>query len=472
MRQLHIALFALVFAGLSLAPSHRSWVFVGTANGAYAVALQALALGALLLDRDLRRRLFARADLPLGLLLLAFAASAGAARDAAVAGETYLQLAPLLLLAYFFAKGLFSDRGLWRPLVLVITAASAAVALYGIVEALSGFNPLYELLPRNPFYERYRQVHRPVSTQFNPGTLATYLLFAIPFAFHAARSSAGWTRRLASAALALDAACLVLTFSRGGVLGLAGAAFVWLALGRRFKAIAAGGALLLALALSAPLLPQQAFRFGFGWTLGGNTGIVSAYRLDRLEMAFAMCRSSPAFGVGLRHFRLRFEEFYPDREHLARSLEVEQLRGKPSIRRFADNMYLTILAETGLVGSAAFLFFVASLFGRGLAARRAAPRAEPAAGGTRRELLAVALAALAGQLLNMAGFEYLYWLAPCVLFGLACGALSALAAPGLDPRDAASGGGVQTSRPESGEACFRLASRQEMKLSSSWRSAL
>ncbi len=77
------------------------------------------------------------------------------------------------------------------------------------------------LIPESPYYERYRRVHRPLSTQFNPAALATYLQFATPLAFHAARTTRGSLRAVAGTAVALDLTCLLLTFSRGGFSGLA-----------------------------------------------------------------------------------------------------------------------------------------------------------------------------------------------------------------------------------------------------------
>jgi len=75
------------------------------------------------------------------------------------------------------------------------------VALYGLAETVLAFNPLYAFWVDNPFYQRYIEFPvRPMSTQFNPAVLATYLACSLPFSWALSRSQsnlAKWIGRSA-----------------------------------------------------------------------------------------------------------------------------------------------------------------------------------------------------------------------------------------------------------------------------------
>ena len=111
-------------------------------------------------------------------------------------------------------------------------------------------------------------------------------------------------------------------------------------------------------------------------------------------------------GIGLNHFRLRFADYYP-LKNMIHPINWEY--------RIADNMYLTLLAETGLAGISGFLIFIFSLLIQGIRKFKALKK------GPARALLLIPLMSLVGFLPNMNGYEVLYWPNIYLFFCLICG---------------------------------------------------
>lgn len=83
------------------------------------------------------------------------------------------------------------------------------------------------------------------------------------------------------------------------------------------------------------------------------------------ETAFRTFEEYPALGVGLGNYAFYFDEMLPDRP-LAQTPEVRRLVTPEADRNrliTAKNLYLRLLAETGLAGTAAFIAFVVAILG-------------------------------------------------------------------------------------------------------------
>ena len=80
-----------------------------------------------------------------------------------------------------------------------------------------------------------------------------------------------------------------------------------------------------------------------------------------------------------------------------------------------DNMYLTFLAETGIIGTSGFLIFIFFLLKRGFKSFK------ESVDENKKEILLICLSALIGLLVNMGAYELFYWNNPYILFCLICG---------------------------------------------------
>ncbi len=289
---------------------------------------------------------------------------------------------------------------------LVICIGSLLIALVGILELCFGKNLLYENFIFNPYYNRYIKYYpRPMSTQLNPAVLGSYLLGCLPFSLYFLKNKSFYLRLLGVFSALLCFSVIMLTFSRGVFLGLAVMLSVYLWIGRKKKLFVLFSLFLVLLILVCSYQGDVNLnRFGFKrMILGSCDSIISEHRLQRLGMSVRMLKDYPWLGIGFTHFRIRFYEYYAatDREFYEFMIP--------------DNMYLTILAETGIVGTIGFLMFIFSLFKKGI------KHFSRLTGKKEKVILLTALSALIGLLVNMGEYDLFYWANPYMLFCLICG---------------------------------------------------
>jgi len=369
----------------------------------------------LLLEKRGTKSLFSLKDWPLWLFLLSITGAILSAQNKEVAIRAYLDISLTLFLLYYLSKAFFSSGRDIGIITKTICLFSTAVAVLAILEWSFGKNPIYEYLVDNPYYKRYivqTYIRRPMSTQLNPVVLGTYLLGCLPFGFILIKHKSSFFRSLAILSIILNIAVIILTLSRGVFLGLIALFLFYFGYKRNVRFLALFVIVLLVIITLCSGANEIGFgRFGFKrLVFGSYDSILSPYRLKRMDMAFNMVRDYPSFGVGLNHFRIRFNEYYP---------QTQKERAVPDEFMIADNMYLTLLAETGIVGFSGFLVFIFYLLRRGIKSLCAL--------GNRQEkkILLVAISALVGLLVNMGAYELFYWYNPFALFCLLCGAIAA-----------------------------------------------
>lgn len=347
-----------------------------------------------------------RKDLVLLLFILCLMGGVFSAKNKLVAIETYSNLA-LPLFSLYFLTSLFSEEDI-SFFAKTICFFSIFVSLLGIFDILWGRNFLYEIM-YNPFYERYLiypTLKRPLSTQFNPAPLGTYLLACFPFGLVLLKEKNIVFLLLGAISLLLNSSVLILTFSRAAFVGFIVTIlfFLW---HKQKKMLFMLFILtfILTVAISSFLEYDRGFdRFGLKGMLFGQeyTSPLSRYRIERVEMVFKMLKDHPIFGIGLNHIRIRFFDYYPGKSDVGYEW------------RIADNMYLTLLGETGIIGFTGFLTFIFFLFKNGL---KSLKKLE----GKKKDILLISLSAFIGLLINMTGYELFYWHTPFYLFCLISG---------------------------------------------------
>jgi len=150
-------------------------------------------------------------------------------------------------------------------------------------------------------------------------------------------------------------------------------------------------------------LPHPWGRYGLDLT--GGEGVLSSFRLARVEMTLHIIKDHPWIGLGLQHFRARFYDYFPAKCYVPYEFMV------------ADNMYLTILSEAGLLGFSGILLLIIAFF------RKAYKQIKVLQNSPKIKMqVSISLLAFTGLLVSMSGYELFYWQSPymffCVIIGI------------------------------------------------------
>jgi putative inorganic carbon (HCO3(-)) transporter len=237
-----------------------------------------------------------------------------------------------------------------RALLKVLMASTIMVALFGFYQAISGgYTLLYDIL--YPVQEEISQIPawegRITSFLEHYNGLAGYLNLVTPFCLvFALRGKDPMLRRLSWWCLALASLVLLLTQSRGGLLAYAAVLLVsaWFFAPDR-KARIRGVAIVLVACVLAAVVAGLFFQ-----RLTEIDDFTTVSRLAIWGGAFTVFAHSPVLGTGFGNLR---------------ALMGGLLSLPDGWTGDAHNLYLELLAETGIVGFAAFAFLI------GVAMRRA-----------------------------------------------------------------------------------------------------
>lgn len=398
-----IIFFIILFSWISFFPEPIQGRYV-----IYARVFLCLFFLFLFLREGRARNFFHSQDWPLWFFLACLSAGLVSAQDKKLARETYFNLVFNLFFLFYIGKAMLSEEKNKGRIALVICVCSAVAAIIGILELYFGRNILYEKFIANPFYERYvRYQPRPMSTQFNPVILGSYLLGCLPFGFYLLRNKQLYLRLLGIFSSLLCLVIILLTASRGVFLGLIALSLFYLWKNqKRIIIFLFLICLIILVSICSFLKDVSLSRFGFNrLILGSYDSIISEYRLSRVKMTAKILKDYPLFGIGFNHFRIRFNEYCPEKD-----------KGKVLYEfMIPDNMYLTFLTESGIAGTMGFLVFVSLLFRRGFKIIREAENDD------KRRFLIISMSALTGLLVNMGAYELFYWYNPSMLFCLFCG---------------------------------------------------
>jgi len=273
-----------------------------------------------------------------------------------------------IVILYVTADAFTSKRQLKTALAVVAFLATV-VALFGIVQPATNA----AVLERLGFYEEmtgfgqhivchypypYSSFARATAAIDTPIIFGTYMVLHL-FILGAARRFYGgrMARKVALLALLLVVTAIILSLSRTAWYSLLAALATMGVLTRRYR--------LMLLSISVVLVVFVAARFGVGRTMAGrffSTGEVeqgsNQGRIKDIEDALSAMKGQYALGLGLGSqgsAKTRFSEAY-------RKAGVYEI--------VTDNYYLQMLAETGVVGLAAYLLLLVLLIRRGMAIQR------------------------------------------------------------------------------------------------------
>ncbi|MDP2660775.1 MAG: O-antigen ligase family protein [Dehalococcoidia bacterium] len=238
-----------------------------------------------------------------------------------------------------------------------------AVLVAGAVAALHGW---YQFILREgpPSFLVSDQFLRAYGFYGQPNPFAGYLLSVAPLALAlllvAYRKHLPWKPLFA--AFFIVSAAILMTLSRGGMMGLAGASALIAAVWRRDSKLYLVLALLVisvfSLAISYEALPIPGAEEGgpladFGIFDPSNVAPTPqnwsvVERMALWYSAWNMWKDSPWLGIGIGNFRAIYPHYALPKWNLG--------------QEHAHNFYLNVLTEAGAVGFAAYLVFLASIF--------------------------------------------------------------------------------------------------------------
>jgi O-antigen ligase len=293
---------------------------------------------------------------------------------------TLMQAFALTAFVIFASVAAYAGDGERRGRILtVVFMAAVLVSSYGVYQYYIGFTHTEaylrqaggstglsaEEISRAMGKLEYR---RAFSTLLSPNVMACYLAMVFPVGIALlmlARKGAG--KLLYGSGLAIIMFAMALTKSVGGMLALLAGLMVFIALAPRRggRAESSRGILILAVIALVVLVA------GFGimkTRSGGFFGFEHSYaeRLNFWHGAMRIIEGSPINGTGAGTFRVMYSRYIPPGM-------VET--------RYAHNVFLQTMSETGIPGFAALLAVLCAFFFRGIIAVRKDPGAGALAAG-------------------------------------------------------------------------------------------
>ncbi len=310
-----------------------------------------------------------------------------------------------IMLYWVAADSLGRGEGRLKKILIVFLASAALVVIDAYSQKLFG---LEFLLHRSMIEVKYAgRIEFAVTGAFkHSNTFATYLICAIPLL----AGTAVAVQRLSSAqktlmrtlygyslltVIFLLSFCLVLTFSRGGWLGLIVAGILMLFLVPRKRFFLLLGAVFLLLIF---VLPGASERVVASFRTGGDS-----LRYELWDGAWAMIAEHPFIGKGVGTFMAFFQDY---------------VQGRGAM--YAHNCFLQMWAEVGVFGLLSFLMFLGAVLRGGFLAIRQSADGEMAA------VLAGLLCGVVAFLVQSSLDTNLYSLQPSAMFWLFLGMIQVL----------------------------------------------
>lgn len=359
-----------------------------------------------------RFTLFRPYDYSLLVFLLAISINIFFAQKKNIALKTYLDLViPMFCIYYIISESITSNKQ-FDDLSKAICILSILVAFGGLMDSLLGVNYLYEYFMPNPYYQRYKLTGflRAISTQFNSPPLGTYLIAGLPFNLSLMRQGKLFFKILGCIGTTLGSTVIILTLSRGVFLGFVTMVLLILYINKKWHLLFIFSIVFCLFILICSYIHNPLNRLGLKQlSFYGSTATFSDFRYQRIIMALRMFKDHPFVGLGFQHFRIAFNKYYSGTRIMPYELMI------------ADNMYFTLLAETGIIGFIGFLIFIFSII------RKAWSKITMFDYKSRnRQQLLMVLSAFIGLLVNLVGYELFYWNNQYICFCILAGCTNAL----------------------------------------------
>jgi O-antigen ligase len=247
----------------------------------------------------------------------------------------------VLLLAQVVGDPWWLVKIIVAPLAVIATLTLVNQVFLGNATSFGGFANVSDSLGELTTTARH------AGPTTDPNFWARNQILGLPFAY--ALCYAAWlgNRRRAVVVWTCTVLALLLgiylTQSRGGVLAVAGVTGLWIPLaGPAVRRLALRLSPIVVLVLLAPGVGNRLLTLT--WTEGSDADQSLVGRFAAQEMAWLMFRDSPTFGVGLGSFPSLVPDYAP--------MSPAASQTSPLVVGAPHNLYLQVLAESGIVGLA------------------------------------------------------------------------------------------------------------------------
>jgi putative inorganic carbon (HCO3(-)) transporter len=247
---------------------------------------------------------------------------------------------------YFFGLAWIESRRRLRQVMMALLASVCLLGLYSILqEAVDGYTTLWlHLTPPGSDYIPWNG--RAPSLVSYSTSLAGYVDISLPFALAAWVAGRGQLKKLGGAALGLGSVALVFSQSLGGLMSfgfvLALAIYCFVRSWRR-RTVLFGGLAAVAAAFYLARHVLNPAHFADASRVMAPDIVV---RLLQFQSAWVVFIHHPLTGIGFGNFGEVSGNYLPS------------VSWMPSASQMASSLYLTLLAETGVVGLAIFVYLM------------------------------------------------------------------------------------------------------------------
>jgi len=230
--------------------------------------------------------------------------------------------------------------------------------LYLLCIGFMAVSSLYLYFTGNPYIRMGIQRATGISKTFeDPNAVAMNLVLAFPFLFIFAKEEGFWLKSLRILLILVSASTIILTGSRAGMVVLIIFAFIFsLRSKRKVLALAITLVLLLLAWTLMPLQYQERFLTLFKPELNESATASAQGRIVGLKMGVKIFLDHPLLGVGAGNFPTAWALLYSGEG--------------PRVWMQPHNMLGQLLAELGLIGFLAFVFFLFVAFRQIFVSRR------------------------------------------------------------------------------------------------------
>ena len=242
----------------------------------------------------------------------------------------------IAFLFLFLSINLIDRKQKLYYLIIAIIIAATLVGLYGLYQYRTGIELKESWIDKeqNPDIRM-----RVISTFDNPNILAEYLILTIPITFALLYNTDSWLKRLLFLlCIAIQGLCILLTFSRGGWLGLFLAMLVFaIFVDRRLLLLYVLGGIGLMILNPSAIMTRIS-------TIGSMEDSSNAYRIPLWRATIDMIKDFWVNGIGLG--MNAFRAVYP--RYMRQGI----------VAVHSHNIFLQMFLEAGVFGLIGFIVFI------------------------------------------------------------------------------------------------------------------